>query len=147
MHKKTVHTKFASDRLVISSDFANLPKVAKFCNKISKKANLNEDKSDNLAIAVTELVNNAIIHGNKNDPQKKVTIIATFYADHLTVSVSDQGSGFDPESLKNPTDPENIWKQNGRGIFLVRNLIDKVDIHPTPEGTTVILTEYFNTHQ
>lgn len=142
MPKKKPATKTASDTLVISSEFTNLPKVEKFCIMISKKAGLNEDQSDNIAIAVTELVNNAIIHGNRQDPHKKVTVQADYYSDHLTVSVSDQGEGFDPNTLSNPTDPQNLWKQNGRGIFLVYNLIDEVEILPSKKGTRVVLTQY-----
>ncbi len=131
-----------SDQLVIPSDQSYLPKVEKFVMRFCKKANLSEDQSDNMAIAITELVNNGIIHANKFSPGKKVTIKVVYYADRVTVSVIDQGSGFDPAEIGNPTDPANLWRQNGRGIFLVKNLIDEVEINPTAEGTTVVLTEY-----
>lgn len=134
--------KVRSDQLVIPSDQSYLPKVEKFVVRFCKKANLSEDQSDNMAIAITELVNNGIIHANKFSPDKKVTIKVAYYPDRIAVSVIDQGSGFDPAEISNPTDPANLWRQNGRGIFLVKNLIDEVEINPTAEGTTVVLTEY-----
>lgn len=130
------------EAIVISSDFSNLPRIEKFIIKLCKRAGLTGDQSDNMAIAVTELVNNAIIHGNKKDSKKKVTVRVYYFPDHVVVSVKDQGEGFDPANIANPTDPQNLWKQNGRGIFLVRNLIDEVEIVPSPGGTEVVLTEY-----
>ncbi len=136
--------KTKSDQLVIPSDQSYLPKVEKFVMRFCKKANLNDDQSDNMAIAITELVNNGIIHANKFSPEKKVTIQVVYYSNRINVAVIDQGSGFDPAAISNPTDPANLWRQNGRGIFLVKNLIDEVEIKPSPEGTTVVLTEYIS---
>ena len=59
-------------------------------------AGFNEDQSDNMAIALTELVNNAILHGNKQDPEKKVTLKVKYHKDHVLVSIRDEGGGFDP---------------------------------------------------
>lgn len=130
------------EELVISSEFANLPAVEEFTLSFCKKAHLAEDQCDNMAIAVTELVNNAIIHANKHDPNKFVIIRVRYEPNCVVVSVIDEGRGFDPDLIANPTDPQNLWKQNGRGIFLVRNLIDEVKIHSSPKGTEVVLTEY-----
>ncbi|MCB0294946.1 MAG: ATP-binding protein, partial [Calditrichaeota bacterium] len=77
-----------------------------------------------------------------HDPNKNVTIRVRYEEDRVIVSVIDQGPGFDPKGVANPTAPQNLWKQNGRGIFLVKNLIDEVEIIPTGEGTEVVLTEY-----
>jgi serine/threonine-protein kinase RsbW len=129
-----------TEQLIIPSDQTFLPKVEKFLIAISKRANLNEDQSDNLAIAVTELVNNGIIHANQFDAKKTVTITAKFGKKQLTVSVTDQGSGFEPQEVADPTDPQNIGKFGGRGIYIVRELIKDVSFHPTPHGTTVTLT-------
>lgn len=130
------------ERLVISSDFANLPKVEQFTVALCKRAKLNDDQSDNMAIAITELVNNAIIHANKQNPEKNVTIRVRYKENCVVVSIIDEGPGFNPQQVANPTDPQNLWKQNGRGLFLVRNLIDEVEINPSPEGTEIILKEY-----
>lgn len=141
---KQEHRQLSSDQeeLVISSDFANLSKVEQFTVLMCKKAKLNDDQSDNMAIAITELVNNAIIHANKQNPEKKVTIRVRYEENCVVVAIIDEGPGFNPNEVANPTDPQNLWKQNGRGLFLVRNLIDEVAINPSPGGTEIILTEY-----
>ncbi|RMI24932.1 MAG: ATP-binding protein [Calditrichaeota bacterium] len=134
----------APDELIITSDFANLPRVEQFVARVSRKAGLTEDQSDNMAIAVTELVNNAIIHGNKEDPSKHVIIRARYLVDRVVVSVIDEGEGFDPTELPDPTDPANLWRENGRGLFLVRQFIDEVEIHSSSQGTEIVLTEYLS---
>jgi len=133
-----------TELLVISSDQNELVKVENLSNRISKKVSLSEGKSDNLAIVLTELVNNAILHGNKNQPQKKVTISVSYFDSYVKVSVKDQGNGFDPSGLKDPRDPENIWKDSGRGIFLVKKLVDSVEFYPTEEGMEIVIVEYFD---
>ena len=132
----------SQEELVISSDFANLPKVEQFTVSLCQKAKLNDDQSDNMAIAITELVNNAIIHANKQNPEKNVIIRVRYEKDCVVVAIIDEGPGFNPKEVANPTDPKNLWKQNGRGLFLVRNLIDEVEINPSSSGTEIILTEY-----
>ena len=127
--------------LIINSDFAQLSEVEQFITDLCHAAGFGDDQSDNMAIALTELVNNAIIHGNKQDPRKKVTIKVRYFKDYITVSIRDEGEGFDPQEVANPTDPNNLWKQSGRGIFLVRNLIDKVEIKSSKKGTEFLLTE------
>jgi serine/threonine-protein kinase RsbW len=130
------------EELIIASDLSQIKKVEKFIYALCKKARLSQDQTDNMAIAITELVNNGIIHANKYDPQKHVTIRVKYESDRVIVAIIDEGEGFDPEEIDNPTDPENLWKQNGRGIFLVKNLIDGVEIISSSKGTKVVLTEY-----
>lgn len=146
MKGKSGKRELADEELTVGSDFKNLPQVEKFITQVCKKARLSEEQCDNMAIALTELVNNAIIHGNRQDPSKMVTLRVTYASDHVVISVADQGKGFDPKEIANPTDPQNLWKQNGRGIFLVRNLIDEVEICSSPEGTEIVLTEYLEHH-
>jgi serine/threonine-protein kinase RsbW len=77
-----------------------------------------------MLIAVTEAVNNAIVHGNKNDPEKYVRIGFESDEEQLVFSITDEGQGFDYTNLPDPTDPENIEKVSGRGVFLMSNLSD-----------------------
>ena len=131
------------ETLIIPSSQSQLFKVEKLLTRISKKANLTEEKADNIAIVVTELVNNAIIHGNKNNPEKKVIVKVAYYTDRVEISVKDEGIGFDPTRLKDPTDPANIWRENGRGIFLVKNLTDRVEFYPTSCGMEIRIIEFY----
>jgi serine/threonine-protein kinase RsbW len=90
-------------------------------------------------VATTEAVNNAILHGNKSNPKKLVHISCELVGHALKVIVRDHGHGFDPDHLANPLADENLMKENGRGIFLIRSLVDEVDFRLSKGGTAVIM--------
>lgn len=127
--------------LIFSSDTKYLENVEKLSSKVARYANLNESDSDDLGIVTTELVNNAIHHGNNNDPDKQVHIIFTVDQQKIELKIIDQGRGFNPENLKNPLAPENLLRESGRGIFLIRNLMDKLDFNFSETGTETIVTK------
>jgi len=122
--------------MVIPSALKELIKVERFTERITQKAGLSNSAKDDVAIAVTEAVNNAIIHGNKCNKDKKVYIDFTTNDSEVVVSVRDEGSGFDLTALNNPTTPENIMKESGRGIFILTSIMDSVQFSFTP--STVI---------
>ncbi len=136
-----------TDILIIPSNLNELNQVVDFSKRISQKANLTQEQSDNLAIVLTELVNNAIIHGNKMISSKRVYLTSKIYSDRLEVYIRDQGSGFEPSKIENPTNPENIWKENGRGIFLVQNLIDEVEFLRSNSGMCIKIVEYLSSKE
>lgn len=123
----------------ITSDPQNLITVEEFVSFLSSEANLNPDRLAGLLIAVTEATTNAIIHANKKDPEKLVTISASIDEDYLTITVKDQGTGFDPEKIPDPTAPENLMKDSGRGLYLMRVYAEELKYNLTPEGTETIL--------
>ncbi|HIA37401.1 MAG TPA: ATP-binding protein [Flavobacteriales bacterium] len=92
---------------------------------------INEDHYGNILISLTEAVNNAIQHGNKNDPKKNVEIVFDVETnlESFSFTVKDEGDGFDYTTIPDPTAPENIEKISGRGVFLMRNLADKVGFY------------------
>lgn len=90
-------------------------------------------------VSVTEAVNNAITHGNKQNPQKKVKVVGEILPGWLLVMIADEGKGFDPGQVSNPLQEENLLRESGRGIFLMRTLMDKVEIDRTDGGTEVRL--------
>ena len=92
----------------------------------------------NILISVTEAVNNAIIHGNKKDESKQIVLAYSTQKNSLVFIIKDEGNGFDSSNLPDPTDPENLEKLHGRGVFLMRSLADKVDFEE--EGKLVKLT-------
>ncbi len=114
-------------KLEINSDISNISEVETLIEKVCEDFNLSEDYYGNILIAVTEAVNNSIIHGNKNNIQKKVTITVNKITKEIVFSVFDEGVGFDFNNLPDPTAPENLEKPDGRGIFLMKNLSDKVE--------------------
>lgn len=124
--------------LNLASSSDSLTEVEKKIDDVTKEAKVNEDLYGNVLIAVTEGVNNAIHHGNKSNPEKKVQIdIEINDENQLVFSIKDEGDGFDPDSLPDPTDPANIEKPHGRGVFLMQQLSDEIEFEE--EGRQVIL--------
>ena len=113
--------------LEIASTFQEIPKVESLVDKVCSRLGVNEDFYGNVLIAVTEAVNNAIEHGNKGAVHLKVGVSVGDKEEEFCFSVTDAGSGFDYNNLPDPTAPENILKENGRGIFLMKNLADDVE--------------------
>ncbi|HIP36784.1 MAG TPA: ATP-binding protein [Crocinitomix sp.] len=116
-------------KLVINSDIQKTSEVEKLIDKVCEDLHINEEIYGNILIAVTEAVNNAILHGNKEQINKKVTITVTQENNqtHIVFTVEDEGEGFDFTKLPDPTAIENLEKPDGRGIFLMKNLSDKVE--------------------
>lgn len=119
MESQTLNFESSNDNLVVAE---------KLIDDVCQKYKVDEDNYGNILIAVTEAVNNAINHGNKHDPTKKVHMEVTYLSDRsLKFTITDEGDGFDYASLPDPTDPENIEKISGRGVFLMQNLADQID--------------------
>lgn len=129
------------DSLSIPSDLSKLTVVESLIDKACQQVHIDEDIYGNVLIAVTEAVNNAIIHGNKMDGSKTVDI--GFFDNQLGFGfeISDGGPGFDFSDLPDPTAPENIEKENGRGIFLMRNLADEVVFNDKGNSVSVIFNK------
>lgn len=115
------------DSLSIPSDFGSVYKVESLIDNVCEKLAVKEDFYGNVLIAVTEAVNNAIIHGNKQNKDLYVDLFVGDKETDFCFSVKDYGEGFDFNNLPDPTAPENIEKADGRGIFLMRSLADEVE--------------------
>ncbi len=121
--------------LEIDSDPNNLITVEEFVNYFAIELKVKEDKMAGLLLSVTEATTNAIKHANKNDKNKKVVITAVKTNDQLIVTVKDEGNGFDPTAIPDPTAPENLMKDSGRGLYLMKYYMDDVNYNITPTGT------------
>lgn len=126
------------NQINFSSKIENLSLVEKFIDNVCEEKKVGEDFYGNILIALTEAVNNAIFHGNHSDPDKKVTVTCNQGNNKLAFFVEDQGRGFDPSALPDPTDPDNIEKPNGRGVFLMRNLADSVSYHDNGRKVEIV---------
>ena len=126
-------------QMSIPSVLDEITKVEKMAEKAADKMKFSEEEKDSLAIAVTEAVNNAILHGNKQDKNKKVHINFEFEKTRLVVSIKDEGKGFNPEKISDPLAPENLLKESGRGLFIVSSLMDDVQYHFHKDGTEINL--------
>lgn len=121
-----------------TSDIKNISVAESLVDVVCKNNSVHEDHYGNILIAVTEAVNNAIQHGNLEDSNKNVVVSVQQNFDELYFIISDSGQGFAFDNLPDPTSPENIEKECGRGIFLMKSLADNVVFEN--KGSKVILT-------
>ena len=91
-----------------------------------------------LDMAIREAVTNAVLHGNKQDESKEVHVNIKSSPEAIEISVHDEGQGFNPTEVPDPTAAENIMKTSGRGIFFMRNFVDEVEWLIRPEGGTTV---------
>ena len=103
----------------------NVSVVESFIENVGEKIKIEESIYGNILVSVTEAVNNAIVHGNKEDKTKKVRLGLKKNKKSVRFVVEDEGVGFDYDNLPDPTSPKNLDKVKGRGIFLIRSLSDK----------------------
>lgn len=111
----------------INSDVQNLRVVEKLIDDMSSELELSDEVYGNVLVAIMEATNNAIVHGNKQDPNKNVSVHIEKESQDLVIQITDQGIGFDYSSVPDPTAPENLEKINGRGIFLMSRLSDELN--------------------
>jgi len=136
------------DKPEISGNTIKIPPSHKFLADVDNflESILREYKTEDsviadIAISVSELVNNAVTHGQKANNGKSVTVEINHHSNKIKVSVTDNGSGFNPDELDDPLADENLLKEVGRGLFIVRSLMDTVDIQTTDQGTTISITK------
>lgn len=114
------------EKLKVPSELSSLSIVESLIDRVCGTLGVNEDAYGNILIAVTEAVNNAVIHGNHFNVEKDIEVEVFDQDERLCFSIRDRGMGFDYDNLPDPTGPENIEKESGRGIFLMRNLADEL---------------------
>jgi serine/threonine-protein kinase RsbW len=129
-----------SYHLEIESNPNNLITVEEFVNYFAKDLGLDNERLAALLLAVTEATTNAIIHANKCDDNKLVTVDVQVDKTKITIKITDEGEGFDPSEIPDPTQPENLLKDSGRGVYLMRVYMDELHYNITPTGTETILT-------
>jgi serine/threonine-protein kinase RsbW len=128
--------------LKIESNQDNIIKIEEFIEKVSEEYGIKDEMYGNVLIALSEGANNAIFHGNQEDPSKFVTLkVVDKTDDHVKFSIADEGPGFDYESLPDPIAPENLEKPTGRGVFLMQQLADETEF--LNEGSEIVLTFNF----
>jgi serine/threonine-protein kinase RsbW len=125
-------------RLEFTSTFEMLDFVQVVSDHLARGVGLDEDSMHWVSVAIRESVINAIKHGNRNDAGKRVFVefetATRSEVPELAIRIRDQGEGFDPEQVANPLDAENLLKSSGRGIFLIRNFMEDVELQRAPEG-------------
>ncbi len=127
-----------TDGISLASDLSALQELHAFCEALKSKMHLGEQLHENIMLVLSEAATNAIIHGNENNPGKKVDVEVYEGDQQIVIVVSDEGEGFDPTTLPDPLSEENLLRQGGRGVFLIEQFADHVEYRD--KGSTVILT-------
>jgi len=125
-------------RLVLPSHIEAVADAAAAVTDFIRNCGVSEEAAFGVEMAVREAVTNAMVHGNHEDESKSVEVIFNCHADELEVEVRDQGEGFDPATVPDPTNAENLLKTSGRGIFLMRTFMDQIEWVNRPEGGTMV---------
>ena len=123
-------------RISIGSRFEHIDLIQVVIDDALDRLGFDEDVRHWVGIAVREAVANAIKHGNRQDPGKKVEVELALDGDEAIIRIDDRGAGFDPEQVDDPLAPENLLKPNGRGIFYMRSFMDRIDYEARPGGGT-----------
>lgn len=125
-------------RLKIESKVNNLRMVEKVIDEVTSELGISQDNYGKIMVSTMEGVNNAIMHGNKSEPEKLVDIEIEFKKNELKIKISDEGEGFRPQDIPDPTMPGNIEMLNGRGVFLMSHLADEINF--STKGNEVTMT-------
>jgi serine/threonine-protein kinase RsbW len=131
-------------RLRIESKMANLRIVENAIDEITGAIGINQDNYGKILVATLEAVNNAITHGNKGNPQRLVDVEIVVENDQMKITVTDEGNGFDPATIPDPTKPENIEEISGRGVFLMTKLADSISFNEKGNSVTMNFKEVNN---
>jgi len=131
-------------RLKIESRIANLRIIENAIDEITGAVGVKQDDYGKIMVAALEAVNNAITHGNKSDPNKLVDVEIDFKNNEITITVTDEGNGFSPEKIPDPTLPENIEELSGRGVFLMSKLADSIKFNEKGNSVTMSFKEVIN---
>ncbi len=121
------------------SDPKNIHRVEEFLLKMNSALHIDDEKFGSLLVVVTEAVNNAIIHGNKRNPSKKVVVTCTRRGNVLVIKVKDEGKGFNPNAIPNPIHEDNLLRESGRGVFLMHQLMEKVSYNANGNEVTMTM--------
>jgi serine/threonine-protein kinase RsbW len=130
-----------SENFSIPSTLSAIHSVVEKTSKIISSYCLPETIKEDICLAVNEAVHNAVIHGNKLDPEKKV-LITWKVGREIKIIIKDRGDGFDPHSIDDPLKSKNIFRPRGRGYFFIKTLMDEVHTRCCKDGHELILIKY-----
>jgi serine/threonine-protein kinase RsbW len=124
--------------LVLPSSLGAISLAAEAAADFVRRLGLGEDAAYGVDMAVREAVTNAVLHGNRRDESKAVEVSFRSTPGEIEITVRDHGQGFDPETVPDPTDPQNLMKTNGRGLLFMRTFMDELHWSRHPAGGAVV---------
>jgi serine/threonine-protein kinase RsbW len=125
--------------LDLSSRFENIEVAERSLLELCSQVGCSGEDQYWLVTALREAMANAVRHGNREDPDRRVAVELVIASGTVTIRVADQGSGFDPSLVPDPTEPSNLLRPSGRGIFYMKQFMDRVEFSRTPSGGTAVL--------
>jgi len=125
-------------QLAIGSQYENIELVQVVVEDALRRLDLDEDTSHSIGLAVREAVANAIKHGNRQAEEKRVEVDFGMEGEEIVIHVRDEGEGFEPAEVPDPTDPANLLRTNGRGILFMRSFMDTIAYRRRDSGGTVV---------
>ena len=125
-------------KIQIESKTGSLRIVENVIDEVMKNIGISQENYGKILVATLEAVNNAITHGNNSNPDKSVDIEIAFENSELNIKVSDEGIGFRPDQVPDPTIPNNIEALNGRGVFLMSKLADRINFSTKGNAVTMV---------
>jgi serine/threonine-protein kinase RsbW len=131
-------------RIKVESRMSNLRVIENAIDEMTGAIGINQDNYGKILVATLEAVNNAIKHGNKDNPQKLVDVEIEYDKDEIRITVTDEGEGFNPAGIPDPTMPENIEELSGRGVFLMTKLSDAIKFNEKGNSVTMSFKEVSN---
>jgi serine/threonine-protein kinase RsbW len=125
----------------LPSVLSSVEKVEEIAEAYAARAGFDEDTVTQIAMLVREAAVNAMLHGNRSDPDKLITVSFQLTDEALIYKISDQGTGFNPDDVPDPLSPEGLLRTSGRGIFLMRAMLDEVNFRQLSPGTEITLVK------
>lgn len=119
--------RYNNQKLIINSEIGHLETIRRFLENMFKESQICRSKFNRLLLCISEGVCNGIIHGNQNNSNKSVSLDIELEGNEAIVTIKDEGSGFDYNGLPNPTKGENLRKEKGRGLFIIRSYAKEID--------------------
>ena len=130
--------KMERTQTTLESNLQSVDKAEELALEAAKKLGFDEDGQNNIGMAVRECMVNAVVHGNRYSQNEMESSKESLTKESLTIVIGDEGEGFDFGSLPDPLAPENLLRQSGRGLLLIRAFMDEVDLHPRMGGGTEV---------
>ncbi len=124
--------------MTLPSTLESVDKAEELAVREAEKLGLNEDDREQFGMAIRECMVNAVVHGNAYNHNKAVHLAVERTSEQLAITIGDEGSGFDMEALPDPLAPENLLRQSGRGLMLIRAFVDEFDLHGRAGGGTEV---------
>ena len=123
--------------IILDSTFEEVERLEDYLNELQEWADFSDEDYARIMLTLSEAATNAIVHGNKENPNKKVTIRCKLVDKKLVISVKDEGAGFDPSNIPDPLKEENLLNVGGRGVYLIKEYADELRFEEN--GTKLIM--------